>query len=151
VLPECELETLSWRFSYMGFCACAFKVTWLNHNWLIYIMLLNFSNVQVQKTVYITLRIEMVIASSSVQFKHQLYMKNVSKEKWQYYYNRPWRPVGMCDVEDSTLSKQMGLVWPEGLGKLITFNYLIRSRTCYRPACSIVPQPLCYHVPTEEC
>jgi hypothetical protein len=40
----------------------------------------------------------------------------------------------------------MDLVRPEGLGKLINFNYLIGSRTRDLPACSIV-QPLGCRVP----
>jgi hypothetical protein len=38
-----------------------------------------------------------------------------------------------------TLSEPHGLVWPEGLGKLKKFIYLIRSRTRDLPACSIAP------------
>jgi hypothetical protein len=46
------------------------------------------------------------------------------------------------------LSKPQGLVQVEGLGKLVKFNYLIRSSP---PACTIVPQPLCYHMPLCVC
>jgi hypothetical protein len=42
--------------------------------------------------------------------------------------------------------RAQGLVWLEGLGKLKKFNDLIRTRICDIPACSIVPQPLHYHV-----
>jgi hypothetical protein len=40
------------------------------------------------------------------------------------------------------LTKPQGLERPEGLGKLIQFNYLITTRTRGLLACSIVPQPL---------
>jgi hypothetical protein len=42
------------------------------------------------------------------------------------------------------LSKHYGLARPQGLGKLVEFNYLIRSRTRDLPACNIVLQPLRY-------
>jgi hypothetical protein len=48
------------------------------------------------------------------------------------------------------LSKPHGLMRPEGLGKLKKkkkFINLIWSQTRNLPACRIVPQPLCYHVP----
>jgi hypothetical protein len=45
-----------------------------------------------------------------------------------------------------SLSKPQGLVRPEGLGKLIKFNYLMGSRTRDLPGCSTVPQPLRYPV-----
>jgi hypothetical protein len=48
------------------------------------------------------------------------------------------------------LSKPQGLVWPEGLGKLIKFLYLIGSRTRDLPSCSVVPQPLRYHAPSTD-
>jgi hypothetical protein len=45
------------------------------------------------------------------------------------------------------LSKPQDLVQPEVLGKLIELNYLVGSRNCDLPACSIVFVPLGYHVP----
>jgi hypothetical protein len=42
------------------------------------------------------------------------------------------------------LTKPPGLVRPEEVGKLMSFNYLIGSRTCDLPACTIASQPLCY-------
>jgi hypothetical protein len=45
------------------------------------------------------------------------------------------------------LSKSQGLVWPEGLCKLKELIHFIGSRTRDLPACSIVPEPLRYHVP----
>jgi hypothetical protein len=41
-------------------------------------------------------------------------------------------------------------MWQEGLGKLITFNYLIGSQTHNLLAFSTVSQPLCYHVPPSN-
>jgi hypothetical protein len=34
-----------------------------------------------------------------------------SKVKWSYPRNRLWRPVGLCDVEDPTLSSQSAHRW----------------------------------------
>jgi hypothetical protein len=49
------------------------------------------------------------------------------------------------------VNKPQGLVWPEGLYKLIKFNYLVGFRTHDRQACSIVPQPVRHLVPPYEC
>jgi hypothetical protein len=46
------------------------------------------------------------------------------------------------------LTEPQGLMRPEGLGKLKEFIHLIGSRTRDLPACSIMPQPLRYRVPS---
>jgi hypothetical protein len=48
------------------------------------------------------------------------------------------------------LSKPHGLVWPEGLGKLITFNYFTGARISDFPTCSTLPRPLRYCAPPSN-
>jgi hypothetical protein len=40
----------------------------------------------------------------------------------------------------------VGLMRPEGLGKLKIFIHIIVSRTRYLPACSVLPCPVRYHM-----
>jgi hypothetical protein len=48
------------------------------------------------------------------------------------------------------LRNPQGLLWPEGLGKLMKFNYVVGSRTHDFPACTIAPQSLRYGVTSRN-
>jgi hypothetical protein len=106
-------------------------------------------------------------SSNSLFTNHSLIWCYTDLSQWWtkvklYPCNGPWRPIGLCDVEDPTLSRHsahrwqedcqpyapaalyspetlflsfwyswvnLGLVRPEGLGKLKKFFHLIRSWT----------------------
>jgi hypothetical protein len=82
-----------------------------------------------------------------------------SAHRWRKDYH-PYAPAALCSKEHYfsasgtlfcySLSKPQGLVRPEGLGKSKEFIHLVGSRTRDLPACSLVPYPLRYRVPTME-
>jgi hypothetical protein len=49
-------------------------------------------------------------------------------KEWSSPRNRPWRPTGLWDVEDSTLSRQSAHIWRQGLSVLRTGRALLPQK-----------------------
>jgi hypothetical protein len=47
-------------------------------------------------------------------FIRDRFKKNYSEKKNYYPRNRPWKPIGLWDVEDTTLSRQSAHRWRWG-------------------------------------
>jgi hypothetical protein len=62
-------------------------------------------------------------------------------------FHRHLLSLSMILISVKKLSKREGPVRTEGSGAFIKLSYFFGSRVRHLPAISIVPLPLCYHVP----